>query len=128
AEVTVTGPGGEAFKLTGTAEGLRHADSQPIAACRGVEAICRCAPALIEAGEPNRHLLLALAADMAATVGAPGLPATLTALARRPSKNRSAAAAALLAEAAASPAPGHSEAVAPSVAAPLARAHAAARP
>lgn len=128
ADAIVTGTGGQAFKLNRIAEGLRHADSQPIAAYRAVEAICRCAPALIEAGEPNRHLLLALAADMAATVGAPGLPATLTALARRPSKNRSAAAAALLAEAAASPAPGHSEAVAQSVAALLSRAEADARP
>src|SRR5262249_57191940 len=106
----------------------RPADALPSAGTGGGEPTGGRARPLIEAGEPTRHLLLALAADMAATVGAPGLPATLTALARRPSKNRSAAAAALLAEAAASPAPGHSEAVAQSVAALLSRAKAHARP
>jgi hypothetical protein len=122
ADAIVIGTGGQAFKLNRIADGLRHAADQPIAAYRAVEAICRCAPALIEAGEPNLHLLLALAADMAATVGAPGLPAVFTALARRPSKNRAAAAAALLAEAAAvGPAPDHFEAVAQSLAALVSR-------
>jgi hypothetical protein len=124
AEAIVTGTAGRAFKLNRIADGLRHAASQPLAAYRAVEAICRCAPALIEAGEPNRHLLLSLAADLAATVGGPGLPAPLTALARRPSKNRAAAAAALLAEAAVGPAPDHSEAVAQSLAALVSRAEA----
>jgi hypothetical protein len=129
ADAIVTGTAGKAFKLNRIADGLRHAASQPIAAYRVVEAICRCAPTLIEAGEPNRHLLLALAADMAATVGASGLPATLTALATRPSTNRSAAAAALLAEAATvGPAPDHAEAVAQSLAALVSRAEADARP
>src|SRR5262249_57841983 len=95
---------------------------------RAGEAMGRCARPCSGAGGRTRPLLLALGADRPATVGAPGPPATLTALARRPSKNRSAAAAALLAEAAASPAPGHSEAVAQSVAALLSRAKAHARP
>ena len=128
ADAIVTGTAGKAFKLNRIADGLRHAASQPIAAYRAVEAICRCASALIEAGEPNRHLLLALAADLAATVGAPGLPAALTALGRRPGKSRGAVAAALLAEAAAGPAPDHAEAVAQSVAALISRAEADARP
>jgi hypothetical protein len=89
-----------------------------------VEAIGRCAPALLEAGEPNLHLLLALAADLAAAVGAPSLPASLTALARRPGKNRSTAAAALLAEAAAGPAPDHARAATQSLAALVSRAEA----
>ena len=124
ADAIVTGTAGKAFKLNRIADGLQHAAAGPLAAYRVVEAICRCAPALIEASEPNRHLLLALAADMAASVGAPGLPAALAALARRPSKNRGAAAAALLAEAAAGPAPDHPEAVAQSLAAVVSRAEA----
>jgi hypothetical protein len=81
---------------------------------------------LMEAGEPSRHLLLALAADLAAMVGAPRLSAPVTALVRRPSRNRAAAAAALLAEAAAGPTPDHSEAVAQSMAALVSRAEAGA--
>ena len=122
ADAIITGTSGETFKLSRIADGLRHAAAQPLAAYRVVEAICLCAPALIEGGEPNRHLLLSLAADLAATVGAPGLPAPLTALARRPSRNRAAAAAALLAEAAVGPAPDHPEAVAQSLAALVSRA------
>jgi Family of unknown function (DUF6493) len=128
ADAIITGTTGKAFKLNRIADGLRHAARQPIAAYRAVEAISLCAPALIEAGEPNRHLLLSVAADLAATVGVPGLPAPLTALARRPGKNRAAAAAALLAEAAAGPAPDHPEAVAQSLAALVSRAEAGASP
>jgi hypothetical protein len=122
ADAIVTGTAGRAFKLNRIADGLRHAASQPITAYRTVEAICRSAPALIEAGEPNRHLLLALAADLAAAVGAPGLPAALTALGGRRGQSRGAVAAALLAEAAAGPAPDHPEAVAQSLAALVSRA------
>jgi hypothetical protein len=116
ADAIVTGTAGKAFKLNRIADGLQHGASQPIAAYRAVETICWCAPALIEAGEPNRHLLLALAANLAARVGAPRLPAALTELGRRPARNRGAVAAALLAEAAAGPAPDHPEAVRQSLA------------
>jgi hypothetical protein len=68
----------------------------------------------------------ALAADLAAAVGTPSLPASLTALARRPGKNRSAAAAALLAEAAAGSAPDRAEAASQSLAALVGRAEAGA--
>jgi hypothetical protein len=126
ADAIVIGTAGKAFKLNRIAEGLRHAGGEPVAAYRVVEAVSRCAPALIEAGEPNLHQLLGLAADLAAAVGTPGLPAPLTALARRPGKNRSAAAAALLAEAAVGSAPDHPVAVAQSLAALVGRAEAGA--
>jgi hypothetical protein len=124
ADAIVTGTAGKAFKLNRIAEALRHAGGEPVAAYRVVEAVARCAPALIEAGEPNRHLLLALAADLAAAVGTPSLPAPLTALATRPDKSRAAAAAARLAEAASGPAPDHPAAVAQSLAALVSRAEA----
>lgn len=122
ADAIVTGTKGQVFKLNRIAEGLQHAGSQPVAAYRAVEAICRCAPALIETSAPNLHLLLMLAANLAAAVGAPDLPAPLVGLARRPGRSRSAAVAARLAEAAAGPAPDHPAAITQSLAALVSRA------
>jgi hypothetical protein len=126
ADAIVTGTAGEAFKLNRIADGLRHAAVQPVSAYRVVEAVCGCAPALIQAREPNLHMLLGLAAELAASVGAPDLPAPLTALGGRRSRSRSAVGAALLAEAAAGSAPDHPAAVAQSLAAVVGRAEAGA--
>jgi hypothetical protein len=124
ADAIVTGTRGKAFKVNRIADGLQHAATQPIGAYRAVETIGLCGPALVEAGEPNLHLLLGLAANLAAAVGTPDLPRPLTALARRPSRSRSAAGAALLAEATSGSAPDHPAAVAQSLAAQVSRAEA----
>jgi uncharacterized protein DUF6493 len=122
ARAITTGTAGKAFKLNRIADGLQHTASQPIAAYRTVETICLCAPALIEAAEPNLHQLLGLAASLGACAGVPDLPEAIAELAGRRSRTRLATSAALLVEAASRAAPGHAEAVTQALAALVDRA------
>jgi Family of unknown function (DUF6493) len=121
AAAIITGTTGPAFKINRITDGLQHATSQPIAAYRAVETICRCGPALIQAADPNLHQLLGLAASLAASAGAPGLPAEFTMLAHG-RKSRRRASASLLTQAAAGLAPDHAQAVVQSLAALAGRA------
>ena len=123
AAALAAGVTGKAFKLNRITDGLRHATSLPIAAYRVVEAVCLCVPDLLETRDPNLHLLVSLAADLAATAGLPDLPPDLASLARR-GRSRLSAAAALLAGAASVPAPDRPEAAAQALAALVTRAEA----
>jgi hypothetical protein len=83
ATALVTGVAGQALKLSRVADSLQHAANSPIAARRVVETACASAEALADAAAANLHMLIELAARLGATVGAPGLPGAVTALASR---------------------------------------------
>jgi hypothetical protein len=75
---------GLAFKLTRLADGLERAAMDPISSTRVAEAAMATAAALLRTSPkpPNRlHLLLEVAARVAAAVGVPPLPAEITSLA-----------------------------------------------
>jgi hypothetical protein len=81
ADALVKGVTGEALKLTRLADGLRHASRQPASALMIARAVFASADQLIPAKRPGLHLLLELAAEIAATMPLPQPPESIVAAA-----------------------------------------------
>jgi uncharacterized protein DUF6493 len=128
ADAIVTGVRGQALKLNRIADGLNHASHAELAACRIIETICRCVPALAAESAANLHLLLELAARLGAAAGVPAIPDTVRQLASRRSSTRLTATARQLLQAQDSPAPGHQAAAVQALTALVTRAEASAAP
>jgi hypothetical protein len=77
-----------AFRLSRVTSALRHVSHSPVAARRVVEFVCAGADELVAAKPANLGALIELAAQFAASVGRPELPAAITALADRKGSSR----------------------------------------
>ncbi|HET7015307.1 MAG TPA: DUF6493 family protein [Streptosporangiaceae bacterium] len=94
----------KALMLSRVTSALRHVSHSAIAARRVVEFVCAGADELVEAKPANLGALIELAAQFAASVGRPELPAAITALADRKGSSRMVVTARQLADAGTSPA------------------------
>jgi hypothetical protein len=110
AAALVAGVRAKAFVLSRVASALRHVSHSAIAARRVVEFVCAGADDLVAAAPPNLGALLELAAQFAASVGRPELPAAITALGDRKGSSRMVVTARQLAQAGDGPAPGRQQA------------------
>ena len=83
AAAIVAGVAGQAVKLNRITGSLKAASHSPLAARRTVETVCASIPGLAPSPPAGLHELIELAAQLAATVGAPTLPSELAALSGR---------------------------------------------
>jgi hypothetical protein len=105
AAALVTGARAKAIKLNRVTEALRHVSHSVIAGRRMVEFVCAAAGDLVAVNPPNLGSLIELAAQLAASVGRPDLPAALTRTASRTGNSRAVVTARQLAQAGNSAAP-----------------------